>query len=193
MILEGIVTTLDRGGRVNVSPMGPRVTPQMKALVLMPYKSARTYHNLKLHGEGVFHVVDDVELLARSAVGQVDVPVRRAHRVDGYYLPGACRFYEFRVLEIDDREERAFIRTDVIHSERLRDFFGFNRARHAVVEAAILATRCAFLPADEILRKFEEIESLVEKTGGDAEARAFTFLRKHVQDTYQSRTRGPLS
>ena len=34
---------------------------------------------------------------------------------------------------------------DVVDSGRLRDFFGFNRAKHAVIEAAILATRIDFL------------------------------------------------
>ena len=40
----------------------------------------------------------------------------------------------------------------VVDEGRLRDFFGFNRAKHAVVEAAILATRIAFLSgADNVV------------------------------------------
>ena len=65
---------------------------------------------------------------------------------------------------------------DVVDQGRLRDFFGFNRGKHAVVEAAILATRTEFLPADEILSQFERLRVLVEKTGGPAEQRAFEFL-----------------
>jgi hypothetical protein len=63
----------------------------------------------------------------------------------------------------------------------LRDFFGFNRAKHAVVEAAILATRTDFLPIDEILADFDKLASLVQKTGGDDEHRAFQLLLEHVQ------------
>src|SRR5207244_5580830 len=45
-------------------------------------------------------------------------------------------YYEFRVLSIDEREQRVRIEAEVVHTGRLRDFFGFNRAKHAVVEAA---------------------------------------------------------
>lgn len=181
MILEGIATTLNADGSVNISPMGPRVTREMDRLTLRPYRSSRTYRNLTRHPEGVFHVTDDVELLARSAVGPVDPPVAPAREVDGYYLKDACRFYEFRVQSIDDREKRVTIEADVVHSERIRDFFGLHRARHAVLEAAILATRTAFIPLDDICRQLDELEVLVTKTGGESEHRAFAFLREYVE------------
>ena len=59
----------------------------------------------------------------------------------------------------------------------LREFFGFNRAKHAVVEAAILATRTAFLPREQIMAEYERLAVLVEKTGGERETEAFAFLR----------------
>ena len=37
----------------------------------------------------------------------------------------------------------------------LRDVFGFNRAKHAVLEAAILATRLHILPEDDVRRQFD--------------------------------------
>ena len=49
---------------------------------------------------------------------------------------------------------------------RVRDFFGFNRAQHAVLEAAILATRVGLLPAGEIFAQLERLRPLVAKTGG---------------------------
>ena len=72
------------------------------------------------------------------------------------FLLEACRYYEFRVAELDDREERTTIVAETAAQGRLRDFFGFNRARHAVLEAAILATRTEFLPLDEMLADFRE-------------------------------------
>ena len=39
-----------------------------------------------------------------------------------------------------------------------REFFGFNRAKHAVLEAAILATRVELLPADEILSELHGVD-----------------------------------
>jgi hypothetical protein len=183
MILEGIVTTLGPDGTVNVAPMGPRVDVAMNRFELKPFRTARTYANLKYHGEGVFHVTDDVLLLARSAVGDLDPPPRLfpADRIAGRVLSDACRYYEFRVLRCDDGSERVTFEVEVVHSGRLRDFFGFNRAKHAVVEAAILATRTAILPAEQIAAEFARLTLLVQKTGGEQERQAFAFLEDYVR------------
>jgi uncharacterized protein len=183
MILEGIVTTLSPEGTLNIAPMGPRVEADMDRLVLRPFRTAQTYRNLCDHGEGVLHVTDDVLLLARAAVGNVEpVPeVVRAERILGYILVGACRYYEFRVTAIDDREERVTIEAETVYRGRFRDFFGFNRAKHAVVEAAILATRTALLPAEEIAQEFRKLAVLVQKTGGAQEQEAFRFLSEYVE------------
>jgi hypothetical protein len=95
-------------------------------------------------------------------------------------LADACRWYAFRVSSIDDRLERTEIVADVIDSGRTRDFFGFNRAKHAVVEAAILATRVHLLPRDEIVAELARLAPLVQKTGGEQEEQAFQFLREYV-------------
>ena len=79
---------------------------------LRPYRSSTTYHNLKARGEGVFHVTDDVLLLAQTAIGVAAAPppaTRPADVVAGRILLDACRYYEFRVVELDDREERTTI------------------------------------------------------------------------------------
>jgi hypothetical protein len=155
----------------------------MNHFVLRPSRTAQTYRNLKGHGEGVLHVTDDVLLLAHAAVGRLEPfpEVERAERVLGYVLRDTCRYYEFRVKAIDDREDRVTIEAETVHCGRRRDFFGFNRAKHAVVEAAILATRTAFLPAEEIAAEFRRLVVLVEKTGGPEEHEAFRFLHEYVE------------
>ncbi|MBI3465169.1 MAG: DUF447 family protein, partial [Planctomycetes bacterium] len=72
LILEGIVTSQNGAGLVNIAPMGPRVEDPLQRFVLRPYQSSTTYRNLKQHGEGVLHVTDDVWLLARAAIGSVE-------------------------------------------------------------------------------------------------------------------------
>ena len=181
MILEGIVTTVGSDGSVNISPMGPTVAPDMRRLTLRPFQSSQTYQNLKSLGEGVFHVTDDVETLARCAVGQVEPELKPALKVQGFILPSACRAYEFRVASLDDRQERTKIDVEVVRSEQLREYFGLNRAKHAVVEAAILATRIDFLSLEEIVSKFSDLASAVQKTGGPAEHRAFHFLESYIE------------
>lgn len=189
MILEGVVTTLDPQGGLNVAPMGPKVEGTLDRFVLRPFKTSTTFGNLKANGEGVLHVTDDVLLLARTAIGlPVDPETRPAEVVRGRILADACRYYEFRVVELDDREDRSTIVVETVAQGRLRDFFGLNRAKHAVVEAAILATRVDFLPLKEILADYRKLAVLVEKTGGKAEEEAFALLRDYVLE--RSRRRG---
>jgi hypothetical protein len=189
MILEGIVTSIGSDGEVNVAPMGPHVDADMARFLLRPFPTSQTCRNLKSHGEGVLHVTDDVLLLARAALGPVDPPppLVPAVAVRGWVLAGACRYYEFRVRSIDESDPRVRIEVEVVRAGRLRDFFGFNRAKHAVVEAAILATRTDFLPLDEIEADYCRLAVLVEKTGGEQERAAFDFLRRHVERVRQRR------
>ena len=98
----------------------------------------------------------------------------------------ACRYYEFRVLGLRDDKERTTIDVETLAEGRLRDFLGFNRARHAVLEAAILATRTAFLPAQQIIEEFEKLAEIVRKTGGETEAKAFRLLDDHVLKTVET-------
>ena len=193
MILEGIVTTLGPDGDVNIAPMGPHVSQGRDGgtwdrFLLRPFSTSRTWRNLHAHGEGVLHVTDDVLLLARAAIGPVDPPppLLAAQAVRGWVLAGACRYYEFRVVGVDDREPRLRVEAEVVHAGRFRDFFGFNRARHAVVEAAILATRVTFLPPEEIAAELRRLRPLVDKTGGDAERQAFDLLSDHIDHARRS-------
>lgn len=181
-LLEGIVTTLDADGTPHIAPMGPMVDAGVTRLLLRPYRTSTTYANLKRSGVGVLHVTDDVDLLARAAVGRLDPlpPLIEAEAIPGVILAGACRWYAFRVESLDDRDERTRIVARVVDRGRLRDFFGFNRAKHAVVEAAILATRVHILDADFIRSELTRLATLVDKTGGRQERGAFQFLRQYV-------------
>jgi len=188
-LLEGIVTTLDADRTPHIAPMGPIVDADFNWLVLRPFRTSTTYANLKRGGTGVLHVTDDVELLARAAVGRlVQPPLVRANAIEGVILTDTCRWYAFEVESLDDREERTRIVARVIDRGRFRDFFGFNRAKHAVVEAAILATRIQLLEADHILSELDRLAVLVEKTGGRQERAAFAFLQAHVHEKLTRQT-----
>ncbi len=128
------------------------------------------------------HVTDDVLMLAMAAIGrEFKADMRAADVVRGSVLLGACRYHEFRVTEIDDRDDRATIVAESVAEGRFRDFFGLNRAKHAVVEAAILATRTEFLPMDAIVAEYRKLRVLVEKTGGPDERSAFAILGDFVR------------
>jgi uncharacterized protein len=195
MILEGIVTTTNPDGSVNISPMGPIVDAGITRLTLRPFQTATTFQNLVRTRQGVFHVTDDVELLARAAVDRLETvpPLARALSVEGWILADACRWFAFEIRALDVSEPRARLEAEVVDSGRIRDFLGLNRAKHAVVEAAILATRTSFLAADEIMADMRRLAVLVEKTGGPAEQRAFAFLEDYIaQATASPAARAPI-
>jgi hypothetical protein len=188
VILEGIVTTQSPAGALNIAPMGPHLDAGFERFVLRPFRTSTTYRNLKERGEGVLHVTDDVLLLARSAVGAVtDVATEPAQRVRGQIILSSCRYYEFVVCRFDDREDRASFHAETVRQGVLREFFGFNRAKHAVIEVAILATRIGFLPLDGIEEELRKHRVVVEKTGGPKDLEAFNLLVDHIHEGARQR------
>ncbi len=182
MILEGLVTSIGRTGTLNIAPMGPIVDESMTWLHLRPFQTSQTFRNLSEHPQGVFHVIDDVLLLAKAAIGKLDeIPETfPAETITGQVLKSACRWYEFEIESLDTTHERTDIHVRVLHVGRLRDHFGFNRAKHAVLEAAILATRLHLLSREEVERQLIALRAPVEKTAGPQELAAFELICNHV-------------
>ena len=85
---------------------------------------------------------------------------------------------------IDSTPPRSRIETSVVHRGTNREFIGFNRARHAVLETAIYATRVHMLPGDMLLSELERLQVIVDKTAGprefEAMARLADFIRSRV-------------
>ena len=181
MILEGLVTTLDADGSPHLAPMGPRMADDFRGFELRPFPTSHTYANLKRDRAGVLHVTDDALLLARAAVGAVDIfpPTVPAERVRGVVLADACRALEFTVRELDDTEQRMRLRCEVVLTHELRLFWGWNRAKHAVLEAAVLATRLHLLPASEVAAEYARLRVIVDKTAGEREQAAMAFLDEY--------------
>jgi hypothetical protein len=189
MILEGLVTTTDPLGGLHLAAMGPAVDDRERQagricrLVLRPFPTSQTAANLLRSRVGVFHSSDDVLLLARVVAGQLAEPpaTRPAEAVAGFVLADACRAWEFEIDAIDDSGQRLHLEARVVAEHAGRPFLGFNRAAHAVVEAAILVTRLHIIDAVEVARQLGELAVLVEKTGGAREREAFDLLAAVVK------------
>ena len=184
-IVEGILTTINEDGSVNIAPMGPIVDQEFQQFVLRPFQTSTSYQNLKRTGQAVFHVTDDVGLFAQAALAKPrPMPAMEpALAVEGFVLTDTCRWYALQVHRLDDSQLRTTIEASCVDQGNQREFLGFNRAQHAVLEAAILATRVHLLPADEILSELKRLESPVTKTASRREQQAFDFIYKHVQST----------
>jgi uncharacterized protein len=101
--------------------------------------------------------------------------------VNGAVLQAACSWRELEVVTIDATPPRSRIDARVVHRGFTREFMGFNRAKHAVLEAAILATRTHLLPAEQIKEEYARLQIIVDKTAGPREQDAMTLLTQYVQ------------
>lgn len=183
MILEALITTTNADGSPHLAPMGPQFEEGVsERFLLKPFATSQTYQNLRQHPEGVLHVTDDVALMARSAIGAIDPfpPVRSASQIRGWILADCCRHIEFRVVAHDDSEPRIRLECVNVFAATHRDFWGFNRAKHAVLEAAILATRLHLLPRAEVEAEYRKLRVIVDKTGGPAEHEGMRLLEVHL-------------
>ncbi|MFL5402981.1 MAG: DUF447 domain-containing protein [Gemmatimonadales bacterium] len=179
MIVETIVTTEAADGTINFAPMG--VEWGDETIVLKPFLETTTFRNLSATGVAVVNLTDDVMLFAQGAISSPQFPSFAATVVKGAVLEAACSWRELRVATIDATPPRSRIETRVVHQGTRREFIGFNRARHAVLEAAILATRTHLLPAEQIRDEFARLQIIVDKTAGPREREAMELLTQYVR------------
>jgi uncharacterized protein len=178
-ILETIVTTIAEDGAVNCAPMG--VEWGDAAIVLKPFLDTTTYRNVAATGAAVVNLIDDVRVFARGAIGNPRYPTVPAVAVRGLVLADCCSWRELTMRAIDRRPPRSRIDMDVVHSGMRREFLGFNRARHAVLEAAIYATRLHLLERPFIDSELARLQVIVDKTAGTAELEAMAILTEHIR------------
>jgi uncharacterized protein len=179
MIIETVTTTTNPDGSVNCAAMG--VEWGDETIVIKPYRATRTLRNLQARGAAVVNLTDDILLFARAALEDPRPATRPAAVVDGAVLADACSWREVAVEAIDATGPRARVATRVVERGSGREFVGFSRACHAVLEASILASRARRLPAEEIRAELARLAVVVDKTAGPRERAAMDLVLAHVQ------------
>ena len=183
MIIETIVTTRDANGEVNVAPMGVEWDPSVDDahIVLKPFLETTTYRNITATRTAVVNLVDDVRVFARAAISNPTYATVPAIAIAGAVLSDCCAWREVEVESIDSTPPRARIETRVVHRGTNRDFIGFNRAAHAVLETAIYATRVHMLPRELLDTELQRLQVIVDKTAGPREFEAMALLSNFIR------------
>jgi hypothetical protein len=179
MIVETIVTSVAPDGTVNCAPMG--VEWGDATIVLKPFLDTVTYRNLTTTRTAVVNLIDDVRVFARAAIANPTYPTVPAEVVRGVVLADCCSWREVDVRSVDSTPPRSRVETAVVHRGTRREFIGFNRARHAVLEAAIYATRLHLLPRAFIDSELARLQIIVEKTAGPHELEAMALLTDYMR------------
>ena len=69
----------------------------------------------------------------------------------------------------------------VVYRGMRREFIGYNRARHAVLEAAIYATRVHLLSRAFLDGELVRLQIIVDKTAGPREHEAMALLTDYIR------------
>ena len=181
MIIETVVTTLDTDGAVNIAPMGVEWTGGDEPPVLKPFLETVTYRNVVATRAAVVNLIDDVRVFARAAISNPSYTVLPATVVRGVVLEAACSWRELQVQSIDSTPPRSRIDTEIVHHGFRREFIGFNRARHAVLETAIYATRVHMLARDFLESELARLRVIMDKTAGPDEQEAMAMLADYIR------------
>jgi hypothetical protein len=150
-------------------------------IVLKPFLETTTFRNLRETRVAVVNLTDDAMLFAQGAISSPQLPWAPATIVRGAVIEAACSWREVEVVALDDTPPRSRIETRVVHQGLRREFLGFNRAKHAVLEAAILATRTHLIPGEEIRAEYARLQVIVDKTAGPREREAMAMLTEYVR------------
>jgi len=185
VIIETIVTTMAADGAVNCAPMGVEWDPDVRpeSIVLKPFLETATYRNMLGTRTAVVNLIDDVRVFAKAAISNPAYETVPAETIRGVVLADACSWRELEVTAIDSSPPRSRIETHTVHQGVRREFIGFNRARHAVLEAAIYATRVHLLSRDFLISEIDRLQVIVNKTAGPRELEAMALLSDYIRSS----------
>jgi hypothetical protein len=185
MIREVIVTTISAAGKPHVAPFGLIQSPPDE-WIIAPFHPSTTLDNLREIPFLVANYTDDVRIFAGSLTGRRDWPCVPSAIVPPPRLTAALAHAEMAVTRVQDDPQRPRFHCRIVHRETHAPFEGLNRAKAAVVEAAILVSRLGMLPREKVETELAYLEIAITKTAAQPEQQAWTWLMEAVRAHYGS-------
>jgi uncharacterized protein len=185
MIRESIVTTIDPSGHTHIAPFG--LIADGEKWIIAPFRPSTTLDNLLAIPYAVANFTDDVRVFAGCISGRRDWPL---HPLENFAVPrlaAALAHAELMVERIEDHAERPRFHCRIQRIEQHGTFMGLNRAKAAVVEAAVLTSRLQFLPREKIIAKMAQLQIAIDKTAGPEEREAWGWLVDKIDAYYMGK------
>jgi len=179
MINETIITTLNEDGSVHIAPMGVRREGDL--FVIAPFKPSTTLQNLERSGQAVINMTDDVRIFAGCLTGHYDWPTLSASHIQGKRLKAALSHIEIEVTRKENDETRPVFYCSEKHQETHAPFMGLNRAKAAVIEAAVLVSRLRMLTDEKIDKEISYLQIAIDKTASKQELEAWGWLMDRIK------------
>lgn len=180
MILETIVSTVNIDGEAHVTPFGIRMQDGM--VVISPYKPSTTLQNILATGHAVLNLTDDVRVFAGALTGRKPWHLLATDKVQGFRLEDCLVHKELKLVSVEDDSVRPQLSLEVVHEMQHAPFQGFNRAQAAVIELAVLVSRLKRLPMEKIKQEMQYLQIAIDKTAGERELQAWTWLMEVVSN-----------
>lgn len=178
MIYETIVTTVNMQGEAHTTPFGVRM--QDGLVIISPYKPSATLENILSTQTAVLSLTDDVRVFAGALTGHKTWNLIAAEKVHGFRLEDTLAHKELKLVKVEDDELRPQLFLQVVHEALHAPFQGFNRAQAAVIELAVLVSRLKRLPMEKIQQEMDYLRIAIEKTAGERELEAWSWLTETV-------------
>ena len=182
MIKETIITTLDEDGSIHIAPMG--VKHEDDYYVIAPFKPSTTLKNLERSGQAVINMTDDVRIFAGCLTGHYVWPTIEVSAINGKRLAAALSHIEIEVAHQEGDGLRPVFYCSEKYQETHAPFMGLNRAKAAVLEAAVLVSRLHMLPDEKIDNEIEYLQIAIDKTASEHELEAWGWLMNRIR-TYR--------
>ena len=189
MIRETILTTIGGDGRVHIAPIG--IIADGDGWIIAPFRPSTTLDNLIAVPFAVANYTDDVRIFAGCLTGRQQWPTAASDAVPVPRLARALAHAELAVVDVTESEQRPRFHCAVVHRGSHAPFEGFNRAKGAVIEAAILVSRLHMLPREKVEAEIAYLANRDRQDGGGAdEVEAWTWLMEKIRAHYAGRAEG---
>ncbi|TFF20683.1 DUF447 family protein [Jiella endophytica] len=177
-IRETILTTISEAGEVHIAPLG--IIQEKDGWVIAPFRPSTTLANIAANGLAVVNYTDEAKIFAGCLTDRKDWPLALIENCPVPRLDAALAHDVLKVESVTEDETRPRYFCKVIGSGQHRPFTGMNRAKAAVLEAAILVSRLKMLPAEKIETEIAYLKIAIDKTAGPDEETAFYWLLEKV-------------
>jgi hypothetical protein len=181
-IRECIVTTTDKTSKVHIAPLG--IIAEKDGWIIAPFRPSATLDNLAEVPVAVANYIDDVRIFAGCLTGRKDWPLVPVEGCPVPRLHAALAHSVLEVVSVDDDGVRPRHFCRVASEATHAPFTGFNRARAAVLELAILVSRLGMLPREKIEAEIAYLTIAVDKTAGPDEKEAWGWLMERITEHF---------
>lgn len=179
MIIEGLITcAVGDPSPPHIAALGPVVNEDLTQWTLRPFQSSKIFSLLRERSTCVFHSTDDALPVVQLVLGLTPEFTFRQLGSDIWVIEQACHWYQLQIDHWDVSGPRSQATAHLVNQGELRTFWGWNRAKHALIEAAIWISRASLMQEHELREQLSLLRSPIEKTAGPREMQAWSLIEE---------------